>query len=315
VRPSQCRRAARRGSANTVEESENMKPARQSIRKARGCRGCPCRAPSGRCLDPRIKSGRCGDWVWYMRGNKQFRHLYVKLHDPRTPKQLHWRAHFGAASTKYSDTLTQEQRNARIAAGAKFRSRPRLAQSGPLTGQQYSIRVEYATNARARAESAVKAAKALQTLGLLVSTSGTHRSISRVPPDQGHRDTGRGSKKEGRRKNGECNRRKAGAASEARQAQRVTRSRWGRYRNTTRAVRWHAARSPGTFPVSGRASVRASPNSSRPRASQGSRRRSPSRRRFPWRGRAAGPVESRAGAGSAGVSAESPWARRIGARA
>ena len=183
-----------------------MKPARQSIPKARGCRGCPCRAPSGRCLDPTIKSGRCGEWVWYVRGNQRFRHLYVKPQDPRTPKQLHWRARFGAASKHYSDSLTQEQRDALIAAGAKFRSRPRLAQSGPLTGQQYSIRKEYATNAEGRAPSAAKAQEELQTQGISLSTSGTHRSISGVPPDQSRRDTGRVSKKAGRRKNGECRR-------------------------------------------------------------------------------------------------------------
>jgi hypothetical protein len=73
-----------------------------------------------------------------------------------------------------------------------------------------------------------------------------------------------------------------------RQAQRVTRSRWAHYRNTTRAVRWRAAHNPGTFPGSRRASVRASRNISRPPASQGSRRRSHSLRRFPRRGRAGG---------------------------
>jgi hypothetical protein len=236
-----------------------MKPARQSIRKARGCCGCPCLAPSGRCLDPTIKSGRCGDWVWYVRGNKQFRHLYVKPQDRRTPRQLHWRARFGSASKKYSDSLTQEQRDACIAAGAKFRSRPRLAQSGPLTGQQYSIRKEYAANARERAQSAEKAREGLQTQGFSRSTSGTHRGISRVPPGHSRRGTGRVSKKEGRRKNGECSRRKVRAASEVRQAQRVTRSRWARYRNTTRAVRWRAARNPGMFPVSRRARSRVTP--------------------------------------------------------
>ena len=266
----------------------SMKPARQSIPKARGCRGCPCRAPSGRCLDPTIKSGRCGDWVWYVRGNKQFRHLYVKPQDPRTPKQQRWRARFGSASNKYSDSLTHEQRGACIAAGAKLRSRPRLAQSGPLTGQQYSIRREYATNAGARAQSAEKTAKVLQTQGFLRSTSGTHRGISKVPPGHSRRDTGRASRKEGRRKNGQCRRRKVRAASEVRQAQRVTRSRWAHYRNTTRAVRWRAAHNPGTFPGSRRASVRASRNISRPPASQGSRRRSLSLRRFPRRGRAGG---------------------------
>jgi hypothetical protein len=254
----------------------SMKPARQSTPKARGCRGCPCRAPSGRCLDPTIKSGRCGDWVWYMRGNKQFRHLYIKPQDPRTPKQLRGRARFGAASKKYSDSLTQEQRDACIAAGTKLRSRPRLAQSGPLTGQQYSIRKEYTANAERRAQGAERTTKPLQTLGVLLSTSGLHRSISMVPPGQCRRYTSRVGMRAGRGKNGQSGRRKVGAASEVQQVQRVTRSRWAHCRNTTRAVR-----------CLGRASVRASPSISRPPASQGSPGRPPSLRRCPGGGRAA----------------------------
>src|ERR1022692_371165 len=214
-----------------------MKPARQLIRKARGCRGCPCLAPSGRCLDPTIKSGRCGDWVWYVRGNKQFRHLYVKPQDRRTPRQLHWRARFGSASKKYSSSLSQEQRDACIVAGAKFRSRPRMAQSGPLTGQQYSIRKEYASNAAARAQSGEKAQKALQTQGFSLSTSGIHRSMSRVPPSHGRRNTGRANKKECGGKIGQCGRHKTRAASEVRHAQRVARAKRAHYRNIARAVR------------------------------------------------------------------------------
>ena len=155
-----------------------MKSARQSTLKARGCRGCPFRAPSGRCLDPRIKSGRCGDWVWYLRGNRQFRRLYVKPQDPRTPKQLHWRARFGAASKKYSPSLTQEQREAFIAAGAKFRTRPRLAQSGRLTGQQYSIRMEYEANAAGSAEVQRSLTEGLQTKGFRYP----HRIYTGVSP-------------------------------------------------------------------------------------------------------------------------------------
>ena len=32
------------------------------------CRRYPLRAPSGRCLNRTLRSGRCGDWIWYMRG-------------------------------------------------------------------------------------------------------------------------------------------------------------------------------------------------------------------------------------------------------
>jgi hypothetical protein len=38
--------------------------------------------------------------------------------------------------------LTQQEVNACIAAGVELRSRPRLCQSGPLTGQQYWVRKE-----------------------------------------------------------------------------------------------------------------------------------------------------------------------------
>jgi hypothetical protein len=105
------------------------------------CRRCPYYGPWGQCFDLRRKSGRCGDWVWYMRGAKQWRHLYVQPRDPRTPAQRYWRAKFGAASRKYSQSLTQEERRACIAAGSKLRSRSRLGQSGPLNGQHYSIRL------------------------------------------------------------------------------------------------------------------------------------------------------------------------------
>jgi len=260
---------------------------RRLAKPTRGrCRRCPFRTPSGRCLDPATKSGRCGDWVWYVRGNKQWRHLYVKPQDPRTPKQLHWRARFGAASKKYSHSLTDQQQDTCIAAGAKLRSRLRLRQSGPLTGQQYSIRREYAANAEGKAQNAEKAQKGLQTQGVSRSTSGTHRGISGAPPGHNRLDTGRASKHEGRGKNAECRSRKVRAASKVRQPQRVTRSKWEHHRSNPWAMRRQAARNPGTFPVSRRASVRASPNMCRPPATQGSRARPTSRRRFPWRGRA-----------------------------
>jgi hypothetical protein len=78
----------------------------------RGCRRCPFRAPSRRCLDPAIKSGRCDDWVWYLWRNQQRRHVYFKPADPRTSKQRRWRARFGAVSRKYSKSLTDEQQDA-----------------------------------------------------------------------------------------------------------------------------------------------------------------------------------------------------------
>jgi hypothetical protein len=228
-----------------------------------GCRDCPFRAPSGACLDPRVKSGRCGDWVWYLRGSKQHRHLYGKPNDPRTPKQLYSRDRFGAASKKYSASLTDEQQNACIAAGAKLRSRRRLGQSGPLTGQQYSIRREYAAQAAESAQSAQKSIKALRTQGILRSTSGTHRSTSVTTPGHHRQGTGRGRKDKGNPPS-EMPLRRTGTTSEAGRRQReeadsqatrrqiVRRSRCLRPRDAARALRWQAASRPGTNAASRR---------------------------------------------------------------
>jgi hypothetical protein len=192
---------------------------RRNAARRPGCRDCPFRAPSGACLDPRVKSGRCGDWVWYLRGSKQHRHLYVKPNDPRTPKQLYSRDRFGAASKKYSASLTDEQQNACIAAGAKLRSRRRLGQSGPLTGQQYSIRREYAAQAAESAQSAQKSIKALRTQGILRSTSDTHRSTSVTTPGHHRQGTGRGRKDKGNPPS-EMPLRRTGTTSEAGRRQR-----------------------------------------------------------------------------------------------
>ena len=100
------------------------------------------------------KSGRFGKWVYYMRNGKQCRRRYVKPRDTRTPEQLRLRAAFGAASKAYSWALTEEQRQECRTAGAKVRSRPRLGQSGPLSGQQYRVRRKAA---EARAAETAKA--------------------------------------------------------------------------------------------------------------------------------------------------------------
>ena len=94
------------------------------------------------------KSGRRGIWVYYMFHGKQCRRRYVKPRDPRTPGQQHSRADFRATSSAYSKRLTEEQRENCRRHGAKLKTRVRLLQSGPLTGQHYYIR-----RARARAKS------------------------------------------------------------------------------------------------------------------------------------------------------------------
>jgi hypothetical protein len=127
------------------------------------CRRCPFSAPSGRCLDTTLRSGRCGDWVFYvLPGNKLCRRRWVRPKDPRIPAQLHNRVRFGAASRSYSAALTKQEREACIAAGARRQSRRRLGQSGPLTGQQYLVHKEYATRAVGKVESTRMPAKAPQ---------------------------------------------------------------------------------------------------------------------------------------------------------
>lgn len=147
-----------------------------------GCRRCPFGTPFGQCLAPGLKSGRCGDWVWYLRGTRQWRRLYVKPKDPCTPTQRRCRARFGAASMKYSRSLNDAQRHACALTGAKLHSRPRLGQSGPLTGQQYAIRQELAATPPTSTPSSAKSGKALQTKGISLSTSGQHRRLTGGTP-------------------------------------------------------------------------------------------------------------------------------------
>jgi hypothetical protein len=167
---------------------------RRFARPERVCRRCPFRGPSGECLDPARKSGRCGDWIWFVRHGKQIRRPYVRPHAPRTPRQLRSRARLSAASRKYSHSLTQKQQHARIAAGAKLRSRPRLGQSGPLTGQQYSIRKQYSLQkAHGNTIKAALAPQVPQPQRLNPTTWDPRRSIAGLSPDRRRREAGRTS--------------------------------------------------------------------------------------------------------------------------
>jgi hypothetical protein len=150
---------------------EGRRATRASAKARRpGCRQCPFRGPWGECRNAPLKSGRCGDWVWYMRGSKQCRRLWGKPKDPRTRRQRCWRALLGGASKKYSQALTDEQRDACIAAGAKQQSRPRVGQWGWLTGQQYWVRTECKGRGDGERKSGENAAKGLQTQWILLST-------------------------------------------------------------------------------------------------------------------------------------------------
>ena len=94
------------------------------------------------------------------------------------------------ASRSYSRSLTQAQREACIAAGAKVRSRKRLGQCGPLTGQQYWVKGELVrAKSMLRAKRAVFAAKEPKPQMVARSTSGVHQSITGHSPGLHRRTT------------------------------------------------------------------------------------------------------------------------------
>jgi hypothetical protein len=161
-------------------------------------------------------SGRRDGWVYYMRGQKQCRRRWVKPRDPRTPRQLRSRAVFGAASKAWSESefLTEGQREAWRTEGAKVRSRPRLAQSGPLTGQLHFVG-RNCTRTR---------------IGV-----GT---LLKLPLREGERTEGDGRKVECRRH---------GPVSQAPQPQRVTRSTWEGHGRAPEGPRCGPGRTSGVF--------------------------------------------------------------------
>ena len=82
------------------------------------------------------RSGKCGQTVAF-----QSRYgLCLRQHVPQkatlTPARQNVCAVFGDNSRKWSARLTQAQHHRWIMAGAQVMSHPRLAQKGPLTGQQ-----------------------------------------------------------------------------------------------------------------------------------------------------------------------------------
>ena len=201
------------------------------------CRRCPLRAPSGRCLNPTIRSGRCGDWIWYMRGGKQCRRRYARPKDPATLAQLLCRARFTAVSTRYGRSLTVEERAACIAAGAKVRSRSRMGQSGALTGQQYWVRKDSAhAKMNVKPTKAKTAPQLRQPQRLTRSTSGLHRSPSRVSPESRRLGAARAGRL--RRGKGAAARRMKVPAppSHVLRTRKVAGSAWRRHRNSRAKV-------------------------------------------------------------------------------
>ncbi len=83
------------------------------------------------------KSGRFWDRVFYTIGGRVYARRYVVPARRRTGATGRARGSLGAMAKLWRDLLTEGQRLNWIAAGAKVQSRPRLEQSGPLTGLQH----------------------------------------------------------------------------------------------------------------------------------------------------------------------------------
>jgi hypothetical protein len=83
------------------------------------------------------RSGKCGQTVAFQ---SRFG-LCLRQHVPQkaglTPARQHSCAIFGGNSRKWSAKLNDEQHDRWTLAGAQVMSHPRLAQKGPLTGQQF----------------------------------------------------------------------------------------------------------------------------------------------------------------------------------
>ena len=207
-----------------------------------------------------------------MRKGRLCRRRYVRPKDPRTPAQQRARAVFGAASKAWSSSegFTEEQRQRLRAAGAKVRSRPRLAQSGPLTGQQFfvgkicargrlgreirrllaegMIKSQAAKKQRGRAKGSLlhsdfrkgKAAgrsgraQPQRIEGVARSTWESRRGCSTAAPGQHRRVRAYAGKAAGKT-----------ASSQVRQYQRVARPTWEHYRSTPGAARWQRRRGTG----------------------------------------------------------------------
>lgn len=209
-----------------------------AVSKIRSCRRCALCAPSGACLDKSLKSGRCGDWVWYLlRGTKQCRRLWVKPKDPRTHKQRSCRARLRAASKAYSEFLTDAEQDACIAAGAKVRTRVRAGSSGTLTGHQYFVH-EKIKRTKTRASIAKphsQPSKMQQPQRNTRASSGTHRIPSGTAPGQHRRKPGPARKAGGGGEKADGRMKKEEVPSQTFQQQTFTRSTGARQRGAADA--------------------------------------------------------------------------------
>jgi hypothetical protein len=82
------------------------------------------------------RSGKCGQTVAFQSRYGLCLRQYVPQKGALTPAREHVCEVFGNNSRKWSTELSHEQHERWIMAGAQVMSHPRLAQKGPLTGQQ-----------------------------------------------------------------------------------------------------------------------------------------------------------------------------------
>jgi hypothetical protein len=82
------------------------------------------------------RSGKCGLSVAFQSRFGLCLRQYVPQKAVLTPARQHVCSVFGNNSRKWGGRLSEEQRDRWVLAGAQVMSHPRLAQKGPLTGQQ-----------------------------------------------------------------------------------------------------------------------------------------------------------------------------------
>ncbi len=210
----------------------------QNTSRIRSCHRCRLRGPSGECRDTSLKSGRCGDWVWYLlRGSKQCRRRWVKPKDPRTPKQRACRARLRAASKAYSEFLTDAEQDACIAAGAKVQTRVRAGSSGPMTGHQHFVKGKCkVTKTRASiAKSHSRPSQVPQPKRDTRASSGPHRIRAGMTPGQHRHKAGPAKKARAGPMKVEVSKRKEALTAQVQQNQTFTRSTGARQRVTAGA--------------------------------------------------------------------------------
>jgi hypothetical protein len=100
---------------------------------------------------PYTKSGECAGVVWQRARYGQICYETLTPANPRSPAQVAVRGNFAMVSRRWS-LLTQEQRDVWNAVARTMKSRPRLAQCGPLTGFNLFVKVNVALANRGQAQ-------------------------------------------------------------------------------------------------------------------------------------------------------------------